>query len=133
MSEVHEGGCLCGAIRYRVRGVPSEAFVCHCTFCQRRSGSAFAIEVFFPNEQVEFLGDKPSTYTHHSDASGRWLEVEFCARCGTAVGLRAERRSGQRAIMGGTFDDPQWFKIRRHTWTKSKQCWVEIPHDVLTS
>ena len=47
MSDVHEGGCLCRDIRYRAVGLPLEAIVCHCTFCQRRTGAAFGIGVFF--------------------------------------------------------------------------------------
>ncbi len=53
MSEVHEGGCVCGAIRYRVRGEPLRAYVCHCTFCQRFTGSAFGVLTWFDEENVD--------------------------------------------------------------------------------
>ena len=130
MTDFLEGGCLCGDIRYRVRGLPLDAFVCHCTTCQKRTGGAFAIEVFFPEENVEFTGGPPSVFEHRSDESSRWLRMEFCPRCATNVGLKAERRPSQHAVSGGTFDNPNWFTIGRHIWTKSKADWVEIPANV---
>ena len=133
MSEIHEGGCLCGAVRYRARGEPLEAFVCHCTACQRRTGSAFAIEVFFHSSQLEFMGVQPSVFEQKSDESGRWLKLEFCPNCGSSIGLTAERRPDQHAVTGGTFDDPNWFKIGRHIWTKSRTHWMELPEGVAIS
>lgn len=130
MSDIHEGGCLCGAVRYRTVGEPLLATVCHCKFCQRRTGSAFSEPVFFKTEQIEFSGGALSSYEHRSDESGRWLRLEFCARCGTTLAWTAERRPGARGINGGTFDDPDWVQIRRrHIWTRSAQSWVVIPAD----
>jgi hypothetical protein len=133
MTDVHEGGCLCGEVRYRVRGLPNEAIACHCTFCQRRTGGAVGIEVFFSEENIEFTGASHSTYEHRSDETGRWLRLEFCPRCGTTVGMTGEKRPGQRALMGGTFDDPNWFTIGRHIWTRSKVQWLAIPAGVANS
>lgn len=130
MSEIHEGGCLCGSVRYRTIGDPVAATVCHCKFRQRRSGSAFGEGVLFKLEQVEMSGGPLTTYEHRSDESGRWLRLEFCPRCGTTVTWTAERRPGMRAIAGGTFDDPNWLRIARHIWTRSAQPWVSIPTDV---
>jgi hypothetical protein len=127
---VHEGGCLCKRVRYRVRGEPLEAFACHCTARQRRTGSAFAIEVFFKDEQIEFIAARPTEFEQRSDESGRWLKLVFCPTCGSSIGLTAEQRPGQRAVTGGTFDDPNWFRVGRHIWTRSKLRWVEIPEGV---
>ena len=62
---VHEGGCLCGAVRYRVHGKPALTAVCHCTFCQRRLASAFAMVAFFPEASVVFIhsGGEPALFT----------------------------------------------------------------------
>jgi hypothetical protein len=129
MTDVHEGGCLCDDLRYRVRGLPLEAIVCHCNFCQRRTGGAFSIELFFPAENVELVGAAPKTFEHRNE-SGRWLRLEFCGRCGTTVGMAAERRPGQQVVIGGTLDDRNWFTINRHIWTKEKVGWVDIPENV---
>lgn len=108
------------------------ATVCHCTFCQRRTGSAFSEPVLFKLEQVEFSGGPLTTYEHRSDESHRWLHLEFCPRCGTTVSWTVERRPGTRGIAGGTFDDPNWLQISRHIWTRSAQPWTVIPPDVET-
>lgn len=127
MSEVHEGGCLCGGIRFAVTGPPLRTSVCHCAYCQRRSGSAFAILPFFEAAAVRLTRGAPATWRHVSDESGRWLEHSFCPRCGTEVGLRVERLPDRQGIPGGAFDDPGWFAVDRHIWTRSKRAWVALP------
>ena len=127
MDDVHCGGCLCGAVRYRVTGKPAFASVCHCKFCQRRSGSAFSIVVAFDEQCVEFTQGKLAEYEHRSDESGRWLRMNFCPHCGTSVSHTAQARPGLRSIAGGTFDDPDWVAIDRHIWLRSKRPWVTIP------
>ena len=119
MSDVHEGGCLCGAVRYRVKGNPLRSHACHCTFCQRRTGSTNALVAVFSGENVEITGGPLSIYEHRSDESGRWLRLEFCPRCGTNVTFTFERVPSARSISAGTFDDPNWFKLERHIWTRS--------------
>ncbi len=69
--DVHEGGCFCGSIRYRTRGEPRRGLVCHCTFCQRLTGSAYVVEAIFLKEQVEITGGPIGTYEHRSDETGR--------------------------------------------------------------
>ena len=130
MPEVHEGSCACRAIGYRVTGNPMRASVCHCTFCQRRTGSAFAILAVFKEDQVELTGDTLSVFEHRSDESNLSLRLEFCNRCGTTVAVRLERFPGARGIFVGTFDDPNWVKIERHIWTRSAQHWVVFPENM---
>jgi len=130
MTETHPGGCVCGAVRYRVHGSPMVGTVCHCTFCQRRLASAFAVLASFPQESVELLKGQLTEYEHRSDESGRWLRMNFCPTCGTTVFHTAEIRPGIRTVTGGTFDDPGWFTIDRHIWAQSKLPWVTIPADV---
>ena len=129
MEGVYEGGCLCGAIRYRVRGNPVVSVACHCRFCQRRLGSAFATFAYFDEASVDFAGE-PSEYEHRSDESGHWLRIQFCARCGTTVSHKAEGRPGQRAVALGTLDDPEAVRIERHVWLRSKRPWVSVPPEV---
>ena len=130
MASIHEGGCVCGAVRYRVKADPVRAGVCHCTFCQRRTGSAFGIGAYFREQDVEILSGELRTYEHHSDESGRKLFMQFCPACGTTVTWTVELLPGARAIAGGTFDDPKWFRIERHGWLRSAHPWVVPPPDV---
>ncbi|HSU76837.1 MAG TPA: GFA family protein, partial [Burkholderiales bacterium] len=70
---IHEGGCLCGALRYRVEGEPARASVCNCTACQRRTGSLAGFGAYFKAEQVRILCGELKSYEHRSDESRRWL------------------------------------------------------------
>jgi hypothetical protein len=117
-------------MRYRVSGQPALAQACHCSFCQRRTGSAFALIAAFKEDQVDVTGSTLAEYEHRSDESGRWLRTHFCSRCGTTVMITLERNPGVRAIPGGTFDDPGWFKLSRHIWTRSAHDWIVFPPDV---
>ncbi len=132
MSEAHEGGCLCGAVRYRVTGDPVAAAVCHCKLCQRRTGSACGISIYFEDSNVEFMGESLKPYEYRSDESHRKVITEFCDSCGSTVTWTAEMFPGRRGISGGTFDDPDWFHIKRHIWTNSAQRWMELPADIET-
>ena len=125
-----EGGCVCGAVRYRVKNAPFRTGVCHCKFCQRRTGSAFGVGVYFKKEDFELLRGELSCYEHRSDESSRWLRMEFCPKCGATVTWTLELFPDGRGVAGGSFDDTSWLQIERHTWTRSSQHWVPIPPDV---
>ncbi len=128
---LHEGGCLCGAVRYRVTNEPVRASVCHCRNCQRRTGSAFGVGAYFREADVEIRGEL-RTYEYRSDETQRWLRTQFCVHCGTTVSWTAEALAGLRAIAGGSFDDPGWLKVDRHGWTRSKLPWSLCPPEMAT-
>jgi hypothetical protein len=134
MVEQHEGGCVCGAVRYVVQGDPARVTICHCTWCQRRTGSAFGVEVVFRFDQVTVSGDALRTYRHTSDESGRWLDQDFCARCGANIGFTLEAVPGVRTIAAGTFDDPSWITSDRfnfrHVFLRSVRPWSTVPDHV---
>ena len=128
--KIHEGGCFCGAVRYRVSGEPFRANICHCTNCQKRTGSSFGISTYFKEEQVEFNDAERKLYRFESDESGRFGNMEFCANCGSTVTWTAEFFPGARGIAGGSFDDPNWFEIRNHGWVRSAQRRTSFPAGV---
>lgn len=125
--EVHQGGCLCGAVRYRIGGNPVRSGACHCTFCQRRTGTAFAIYAHFPASGFEITGPDLLAYTHRSDGSGREMTMHSCPVCATTVYLTMELFPDAVSIQGGTFDDPDWLPVNTHIWTGSGLKWVGIP------
>jgi hypothetical protein len=127
MTDTHLGGCACGSVRYRVTGNPVVGTVCHCTFCQKRLASAFAVLASFNEDAVEITQGELAEVEHRSDESGRWLRMAFCPKCGTTVAHRAELRPGIRTIAAGTLDDPTWVTINRHIWVQSKLPWVTLP------
>ncbi|MDH3691611.1 MAG: GFA family protein [Gammaproteobacteria bacterium] len=114
-----EGGCLCGAVRYRTTDQPKRVIACHCTTCKQRTGAAYGVGVYLDDNDVEFIKGSTQTFELRSDESDRWIRNEFCTSCGTTVSWTLELRPGLRAIAGGTYDDPNWFDIQAHIWTRS--------------
>lgn len=130
-TEFYEGGCQCGAVRYRTTNTPMRVMACHCAACKRRTGSAYGVGVYFDETDVEFLQGTLRTFEFRSDESGRWLRNEFCERCGSAVTWTLELRPGLRAIAGGTYDNPEWFDIDCHIWTQSARKDMCYPGEML--
>jgi hypothetical protein len=129
MADLYEGRCVCKAVHFAAHGAPLRSHACHCTFCQRRTGSAFAEVAYFKAENVEVAGGQLSEYVHHSDASGRWLRMAFCATCGTCITIELERRPGEIGVHVGTLDNPTKLAIKRHIWVSSAQGFTRIPED----
>lgn len=127
MSYSLSGGCLCGAVRFQARQEPLRTLVCHCTFCQRMTGSSFYANSVFPLEAVEFNDAEIRSYEHKSDESGGQIYVEFCPVCGTTVGLRFERWPTLRAISRGCYDNPNAVEVEANLWTGSAQSGVALP------
>ena len=121
------GGCLCGNIRFSAAKPPARTLVCHCTFCQRMTGSTSYAEAMFPVADVHFTGGSLRRYAHTSDTSGQKVYVEFCPECGTTVGLGFERWPDMRAISRGCLDDPDAVEITANIWTRSAQSGVPLP------
>jgi len=133
---IHQGGCVCGRVRYVVHDDPERVTICHCAWCQRRTGSAFGIEAVFRLEKVTMSDGPLKAYRHVSDESGRWIDQHFCSSCGTNIGFTLEAVPGIRTIAGGTFDDPSWIDAAkhqfRHVFLRSAQNWCTIPKGVET-
>lgn len=124
------GGCVCGAVRFKTSGAPLRVTVCHCKWCQRRTGTAFGTEVVYESGQVEIAGAEIARYRHVSDESGRWLDLEFCRRCGTNLGFTLEAAPGLRTLPAGTFDEPDWIRPERltfrHVFLRSRRGWSDL-------
>lgn len=124
------GGCVCGAMRFTATGEPLRVTICHCTWCQRRTGTAFGTEVVFEAGQVEIAGEELGRWRHVSDESGRWLDIEFCRRCGSNLGFTLEAAPGLRTLPAGAFDDPAWIRAdryrTRHVFIRSRREWSDL-------
>lgn len=125
-----EGGCLCGNIRFRATQAPLRMLICHCTFCQRMTGSSSYAESLFPIEAVEFTCGEPRKYEHTSDESGKKVYVEFCANCGTTLGLTFQRWPELRAISRGCYDNPNAVGVTANIWARSAQSGVALPSGI---
>ena len=127
------GGCLCGAVRYRVAGTPLRGTVCHCRFCQKSSGSAFQVWALFRKDQLTWIEGQP----HILQATPAVVR-KFCHQCGSPLSFQfLDDVSDQ--IIGvtvGTLDDSRGFAPTRHNWASRQLAWLDIkdglprnPHD----
>lgn len=130
MSSELEGGCLCGRVRFRTDGAPTRTMACHCTFCQRATGSSYFAESMFAMDAVVFNGGPLSSYGHTSDESGKKVFVHFCPHCGTTVSLTFERWPDVRGIARGCYDDPSAVTVSSHIWTRSAPTGTALPAGV---
>ncbi len=123
------GGCQCGGVRYEVMGAPQQLVVCHCTDCQRQSGSAFGMTLVVKEEDFRITEGEVKTYLSTSDA-GRAKLGAFCPGCGTRIYHKPEWRKGMVSVKPGTLDDTGGLMPDIHIWTASKQPWITIPEEV---
>jgi hypothetical protein len=119
-----EGGCSCGAVRYRLSGDPLFVNCCHCVLCQRHSGSAFALNLVIEADRVEILAGEPKPVDVETD-DGR-IKTRFrCPACQVAVFTRSAH-PGLRFVPAGTLDDPSAIRPGAHIFTRSKLPWVVL-------
>jgi hypothetical protein len=123
------GGCLCGAVRYEITGPPVTVYACHCTECQRHSGSAFAMAAVIPKEHFRITIGSPKMFARQTSPT-KTMECCFCSKCGTRLyHVPGGASYPNRNIKPGTLDDPSWLMPTTHFWTRSAQHWVDIPDD----
>lgn len=125
-----EGGCLCGAIRYRVNDDPLTLYACHCTDCQRQSGSAFGLTMIVARTAFELLRGEPLELDL-TTPDGRRRRPRLCGACGTRV-YNESSVEQVLAVRGGSADDIASLRPIGHIWTRSAQPWVVIPEGALS-
>jgi hypothetical protein len=121
--------CACGKLRLTCEGEPVRVSVCHCTQCQRRTGSAFGVGAYFPNEAVKRIAGAVKEFARACDA-GRWLRFSFCPECGTTVHWRMEMWPGGLGVAVGAFADPAFPPPHAVVWAENKAPWVPDPEGV---
>ncbi|MBK8321469.1 MAG: GFA family protein [Betaproteobacteria bacterium] len=127
MAETFEGGCDCGAVRYRLLAKPLFVHCCHCRWCQRESGSAFALNALIESERLERLAGEPEMVRTPSE-SGYGQLFARCPACRVALWSHYAGAGPAAAFVRvGTLDDPDRWPPDIHIFTRSKQPWVVIP------
>ncbi|HEX4158734.1 MAG TPA: GFA family protein [Rhizomicrobium sp.] len=129
MTETFEGGCACGAIRYRLGSRPMFVHCCHCRDCQRQTGSGFVINALIESGRIELLSGAPEAVSMPTD-SGRPHDIYRCPTCRTALWSDYGRRPSLRFVRVGTLDEPDALAPDVHIFTRSKLRWVALPSDV---
>ena len=116
---IRQGGCLCGAVRFKARGEPINVRICHCRRCQKAMGSPFFARALFDQNALTVEGGTASY------PSSEMIDRVFCMTCGTR--LFAWRRDGTAAgVALATFDDRNAFAPTEHIWVAEKIAWVRL-------
>lgn len=126
-----EGGCTCGHIRYRMLTEPLIVHCCHCRWCQRETGTAFALNAMIESDRVLALSDPPPLIATPSN-SGKGQQVARCPNCHVAVWSHyAGTGTLTKFVRVGTLDDPTALAPDVHIFVSSRQPWVRLPDDVM--
>ena len=119
------GGCHCGALRYSLSAPPLMIYNCHCTNCQKITGSAFTVSATIAEAAFTFTKGAPKKIEWISDA-GNSRFGWFCGACGSRIAHGQTPTSGFLSLRAGTFDDTTWVEPVGDIWTKSAQGWVKF-------
>ncbi|MBR0672336.1 GFA family protein [Neoroseomonas soli] len=122
-----EGGCGCGRLRYRVEGAPLIVHACHCTWCQRETGTVHALNALYEADHVVHTAGEPEiVYT--PSASGRGQLIARCPACKVAIWSNyAQAGPAVRFVRVGTLDTPGRCPPDIHIYTSTKLPWVVLP------
>jgi hypothetical protein len=114
---MHEGGCACGAFRFRARGEPVRVGMCHCVTCRRVHGSAFGAYAIYPRDEVQMQG---RLATWQSSDEGR---RHFCPLCGSVAYMEFVSRD-EVDLPLGAFDETGLFAPDYELWVKHREPWL---------
>ncbi len=124
---IAEGGCTCGSVRYRMTSRPIYVHCCHCRWCQRETGTAFALNAMIEADRVVLLKGTPETIDTPS-LSGAGQKIIRCPKCRIALW---SNYSGLGEVLNfvrvGSLDEPDRLPPDIHIFTSSKQPWLELP------
>lgn len=126
MTDMLSGRCLCGSVRYTVRpGFRMRPYACHCHDCQRRTGSAFGIQLAVAEADLAIEGEVIEG--RHLQPSGAVAGIFACPGCLTRLWTTNDRRPGIVNLRAGTLDDSPAIEPAAHFWIGSKQPWIVLP------
>ena len=125
-----QGRCTCGAVRYRLTSRPLFVHCCHCRWCQRETGSAFALNAMIEADRVELLAGAPESVPTPT-LSGKGQKIARCPTCRVALWSNyAGAGDRVRFVRVGTLEQPDALPPDIHIFTASKQPWVVLPPGV---
>ena len=120
--KVH-GGCHCGAVRYEAEVDPARVGICHCTDCQKLTGSAYRVTVRAQSGDFRLLAGTPKTYIKTGDSGAQRAQV-FCGDCGSPLYTYAVDEASTIGLRVGCIDERRDLKPRRQIWCRSALPWV---------
>jgi hypothetical protein len=117
------GRCLCGSVEYSADAEPVIQAVCHCTDCQRQTGSPFTVIVGVPRAALTVRGSTLASFATTGEDHGGDTQRNFCSACGSPVFSIAAVAPELALIKAGTLDDASWLEPAVEVWTSSAQPW----------
>lgn len=121
-----DGGCRCGAVRYRVASAPAFIFACHCTDCRQLTSGAFAIGMPVPREGFDLVAGEPKVWTKIAD-SGKPSHQYWCATCHGWTHTIAEASPNMVIVRATTLDDYSWVRPVGQIFLRSAYPWAKLP------
>jgi hypothetical protein len=118
---MHEGGCLCGAVRFIAEGAPKWTSYCHCRSCRRHTGAPVAAYAGFESSRVRFTRGMPSCFV-----SSPGVQRGFCARCGSTLTYEGNRWPNELHLHLGAFDDPSTLAPTSEAFAEEKLSWLRL-------
>lgn len=125
MGDPWEGGCLCGAVRFRANGAPRWIGWCHCQSCRRHSGAPASVFVAFARTDVE--ATRGSIAKFQSSAGTR---RGFCAACGSTLTCEGDARADELHIHVGAFDEAATLAPSFHIYPEERLPWLRLAEPV---
>lgn len=122
-----EGGCLCGAVRYRATAAPLNSMMCHCNSCRRAAGAPVVAWITFPSDAFTFTNGTPNRY-----ASSAGVVRTFCPGCGTPLTYVHQGRPGDVDVTTASLDHPDRFPPTWHGWLEDTLPWLRFGDDLPT-
>jgi|SRR3954447_4651394 hypothetical protein len=120
------GHCLCGQVTYSADGEPIAQAICHCTNCQRQTGTAFSVVIGVPTAGFNVEGASLAAFPTMGEIHGTQTMRHFCSACGSPIYSSVEALPDVVFVKAGTLDDASWLEPNAEVWTRSAQPWT--PH-----
>jgi hypothetical protein len=118
MVESHGGGCLCGAVRYRVTGAPAHSVICHCASCRRASGAPTVAWLTVDRRCFEIVAGQPTAFR-----SSPGVIRQFCGSCGSALTYENDKTPISIDVTTATLDEPDRFPPTAEVWLQDHLAW----------
>lgn len=126
----NQGQCSCGEIQYELTAPPMFVHCCHCTWCQRESGSAFAINALIEPTHIQIVKGSPEKI-HTPSSSGIGQDISRCPSCKTAIWSNyGAAKESVCFLRVGTLHNSNYCPPDIHIFTSTKQKWVQLDHSI---
>ena len=121
-----DGSCLCGKVTYSCAAEPMAVGTCHCTDCQRQTGTTFSVLVGVPRDALKVEGDSLASVQTTGTDSGAKVARNFCRECGSPIVSYGDGMPELAFIKAGTLNDTSWLDPQMHVWCESAQPWLSL-------